>query len=294
MQQRVHGRNTFPCMVGWTKSAHMVRCWYLVRLTKVLWAAGLIYMTPGHLCRIRAVRLDICTPPPHQAYQYTSRQVLNQHRIGGESERLGWLYMSPLSITTLPIHITPGLNSTSDWWHFRAVRFGFHDSNPAGNRAIRKNTETRIAAGNERLLIGLLCFPSGCFKKPASKQRKTGNGKMCFHPVLWMAKIPAQQRLAVGITPQKVFFQLIGMDVLLNKSRQFHDDFVTLSYAFSICPIPWYNIQANYIVQHQWRWGRYTNTSWAYSLKLLTLYRNFIDLYNGQVKPHLKILRQCP
>ena len=39
---------------------------------------------------------------------------------------------------------------------------------------------------------------------------------------LWMAKIPAQQRLAVGITPpylyqlSKRFFQLIGMDVLLN------------------------------------------------------------------------------
>ena len=35
---------------------------------------------------IRAVWLDKCTPP-HQAYQYTSRQVLNQHRIGGKSER---------------------------------------------------------------------------------------------------------------------------------------------------------------------------------------------------------------
>ena len=123
---------------------------------------------------------------------------------------------------------------------------------------------------------------------------------------LWMAKIPAQQRLAIGMTPpymyqlSESFFQLIGMDVLLNKSRQFptawlcHDDFVTLSYAFSICPIPWNNIQANYILQHQWRWGRYTNTSWAYSLKFLTLDRDFIDLYNGQVKPHLKVLRQCP
>ena len=63
---------------------------------------------------------------------------------------------------------------------------GFHDSNPAGNRAIRKNTETQIAAGYERFPIGFLCFPSGCFKKPAAKRRKTGNGKMCFHPV-WTA-----------------------------------------------------------------------------------------------------------
>ena len=93
------------------------------------------------------------------------------------------IYMSPLPITTLPIHITPGLKSTSDWWHFRAVWSDFHDSNPAGNRAIRKNTETRIAAGYKRFPIGFSCFPSGCFKKPAAKRRKTGNGKMCFHPV---------------------------------------------------------------------------------------------------------------
>ena len=132
---------------------------------------------------IRAVWLDICTLPPHQAYQYTSRQVLHQHRIGGESERFGRLYMSPLPITTLPIHITPGLKSTSDWWHFRAVWSDFHDSNPTGNRAIGKNTETRIMAGYERFPIGFLCFPSGCFKKPAAKRRKTGNGNMCFHPV---------------------------------------------------------------------------------------------------------------
>ena len=37
-----------------------------------------ICMTPGH--RVgggsRAVCLDICSSPPHQAYQYTSRQVL--------------------------------------------------------------------------------------------------------------------------------------------------------------------------------------------------------------------------
>ena len=136
----------------------------------------------------RAVWLDICTPPPHQAYQYTSRQVLHQHRIGGESESFGRLYMSPLPITTLPIHITPGLKSTSDWWHFRAVWLDFHDSNPAGNRAIRKNTETRIAAGYERFPIGFSCCPSGCFKKPAAKRRKTGNGKMCFHPVLMVGK----------------------------------------------------------------------------------------------------------
>ena len=77
-----------------------------------------IFMTPGHRIggKIQAVWLDICTSPrpPHQAYQYTSRQVLNQHRIGGETERLDRLYMSPLPITTLPIHITPGLKSTSD------------------------------------------------------------------------------------------------------------------------------------------------------------------------------------
>ena len=60
----------------------------------------------------------------------------------------------------------------------------FHDSNPAGNRAIRKNTETRIVAGYERFPIGFSCFLSGCFKKPAAKRRKTGNGKMCFHPVV--------------------------------------------------------------------------------------------------------------
>ena len=77
-----------------------------------------IFMTPGHRIggKIQEVWLDICTSPrpPHQAYQYTSRQVLNQHRIGGEPERLDRLYMSPLPITTLPIHITPGPKSTSD------------------------------------------------------------------------------------------------------------------------------------------------------------------------------------
>ena len=50
---------------------------------------------------------------------------------------------------------------------------------------------------------------------------------------LWMAKIPAQQRLAVGITPpylyqlSESFFQLIGMVVLLTVIRvdnfQLHD-----------------------------------------------------------------------
>ena len=125
-----------------------------------------IYMTPGHRIGGESERFGwiyVPPPPPRQAYQYTSRQVLNQHRISGESERLGRLYLSPLPITTPPIHITPGLKSTSDWWHFRAVRSDFHDSNPAGNRAIRKNTETRNAAGYERFPIGFLCLPSGCF-----------------------------------------------------------------------------------------------------------------------------------
>ena len=126
------------------------------------------------------------TPPPSTP---PAIYMTPGHRIGGETERLSRLYLSPLPITTPPIHITPGLKSTSDWWNFRAVRSDFHDSNPAGNRAIRKNTETRIAAGYERFPIGFLCFPSGCFKKPAAKRRKTGNGKMCFHPVFQLQQI---------------------------------------------------------------------------------------------------------
>ena len=118
-------------------------------------------MTAGHLIGWESERFGwIYVPPPHQAYQYTSRQVLHQHLIGGETERFGWLYMSPLPITTLIIHITPGLKSTSDWWNFRAVWSDFHDSNPAGNRAIPKNTEKRIAFGYERFPIGFSCLPS--------------------------------------------------------------------------------------------------------------------------------------
>ena len=82
-------------------------------------------MTPGHRIGGESERFGwiyVPPPPPRQAYQYTSRQVLNQHRISGESECLGRLYLSPLPTTTPPIHITPGLKSTSDWWH--TERFG--------------------------------------------------------------------------------------------------------------------------------------------------------------------------
>ena len=135
---------------------------------------------------ILAVLLDICTSPSPSLSIHISPGLTPTSDWWG-AERFGRLYISPLPITTLPIHITPGLKSTSDWWHFRAVCSDFHDSNPAGNRAIRKNTETRIAAGYERFPIGFSCFLSGCFKKPAAKRRKTGNAKMCFHPVISMS-----------------------------------------------------------------------------------------------------------
>ena len=139
-------------------------------------ASPLLNMTPGHRIGGESERFGwIYVPPPHQAYQYTSRKVLNQHRIGGNRAFWSVIFVTP------PHH--DATNTHNAWWDYRAVRSVVHDSNPAGYRAIRKNTVTRLVAGYERYPIGFSCLPSGCFKKPAAKRRKTSNGKMCFHPV---------------------------------------------------------------------------------------------------------------
>ena len=68
-------------------------------------------MTPGHRIGGESERFGwIYVPPPSPS--------LSIHITPGlkpTSERLGRLYISPLPIRTLPIHITPGLKSTSDW-----------------------------------------------------------------------------------------------------------------------------------------------------------------------------------
>ena len=58
-QQGVPGRHPFLHMNYYILHVHMLRCWYLVRLIKMLWAAALgvyVWREPGGW-RIRSVRL---------------------------------------------------------------------------------------------------------------------------------------------------------------------------------------------------------------------------------------------
>ena len=48
MQQGVPGRDPYLDILGYTMNAPVLRYWYLVRMIKMLWAAGLL-----HVCVMR-------------------------------------------------------------------------------------------------------------------------------------------------------------------------------------------------------------------------------------------------